>query len=93
MALQGPGPEPFKGSSGLLRARAQVLVGSPAGPLWAPWVLVGQALVGVLGLWAGPLWSPWAFVGCPGPLCAPWALMRQPLWTLWALMGPGPTGP
>ena len=34
-----------------------------AGPLWAPW-----ALVGPLGpLRARPLWDPWALVGPPGP--------------------------
>ena len=63
----------------------------PPGPvwawhLWAPTVLVGQALVGPLGPCGplGPLWAPWAFVGRAfvGPLGLFWA---GPLW-----LPPGP---
>ena len=50
------------------------------GPLWAPPVLVGRALVGPLGS-CGP-----GLCGPPGPL---WA---GPFWAPWSLMGPGPNG-
>ena len=52
------------------------------GPLWAPWALVGQALVGSHGpfwaphgpLWAGPLWAP------PGPSWAGRMWAAGPSW-------------
>ena len=69
--------------AGPLRAPHGPLWAGPGGlpePLWAPWGLVGRALVCPLWpLWAGPLWVPWALVG--RALVGPWALMG------WALMG------
>ena len=48
-----------------------------AGPLWAPWALMGLALIG----------PPWALMGLPGPL---WA---EPLRASLGPYGPGPYGP
>ena len=62
-----------------------------AGPLRAPWPLMGRALVGVHSgaLRDRPLWSPWTLVGLHGRLRAgpllppPWALVGRP-GLLWA---------
>ena len=47
------GPGSLRDTLGPLRASARALVGPPE-PLWAPWALVGQALVGpaLVGAWA-----------------------------------------
>ena len=86
---------PFSARSGEVTQFSGFAIG--AGPLWSPWTLVGQALVGRWALvgWAlvgralvgslGPCWlGP---CGPPGPLWAgPFGALLRPL-------GPGPRGP
>ena len=94
-----------------IRHRGRALEDHP-GPLWfgalwapwalvgqalvGPWALVGQALVGVIGLlWAGPLWTTLGPRGL-GPCGLPGPLWARPFWAPWTLVGRslvGPLGP